>query len=64
MTEVVNLRLARKRRDRDARSEAAAANRVAHGVPKAERALAKARAEKAARGLDGHAREDEGSADI
>ena len=54
---VVNLRLARKRRDRSDRSEAAAARRAEHGVPKADRASARALAERAARALDGHALE-------
>ncbi len=39
MSEIVNLRQARKRAARAAREEAAAANRAKHGQTKAERAL-------------------------
>ncbi len=63
MAEIVNLRLARKRRRRDDREKEAAANRAAHGVPKAERQRLEAEARSAARSLDGHRRDgdrDEG----
>ena len=59
MGEIVNLRRARKRRDRDAEGAEAAVNRVRHGRTKAERAAEEAAAVKAARDLDGHRREDQ-----
>ena len=59
--DVVNLRLARKRRDRNARGEAAAANRTAHGVSKADRKAARTVTDKAARALDAHVIEGPGS---
>ncbi len=46
MAEIVNLRRARKAKARDAKTAEADANRVQHGVAKAVRDLAKARAEK------------------
>jgi hypothetical protein len=54
MGEVVNLRQARKRRDRDAREKEADANRVKHGLSKPEKGLSAARREHDARKLDGH----------
>jgi hypothetical protein len=54
MAEIVNLRRARKAKDKAEKAKAADANRVTHGTPKNLRDLAKARAEKAARDLDGH----------
>jgi hypothetical protein len=54
MAEIVNLRRARKAKDRIEKDKAADANRIAHGAPKAVRNLGKARAEKAARELDAH----------
>ena len=54
MGEIVNLRLARKRRDRDERDKAAEANRVQHGLSKAEKHLAEARQELDAKRLDAH----------
>jgi hypothetical protein len=60
--EIVNLRKARKARARDAATAAADANRAAHGQPKAVKSLAEARRRKAARDLDGHRRQDDGSA--
>ena len=59
MTRPVNLRQYRKRKQREDKAAAAEANRVKHGTPKAVSELAKARAEKAAKTLDGH-RRDEG----
>ncbi|OCW55692.1 DUF4169 family protein [Hoeflea olei] len=47
--EVVNLRMARKRRDRAAREADAERNRFEHGRSKAERELARARNDKAER---------------
>ncbi|MEA1942672.1 MAG: DUF4169 family protein [Pseudomonadota bacterium] len=58
MTKPVNLRQYRKRKQREDKAAAAEANRVEHGTPKAVSDLAKARAEKAAKTLDGHRRED------
>jgi hypothetical protein len=43
MTEIVNLRVARKQRDRREREKTAEANRVAFGRLKAERQLTEAR---------------------
>jgi hypothetical protein len=54
MAEIVNLRWARKAKTRAEQDKAADANRIAHGAPKVERNLGKARAEKAARELDAH----------
>ena len=60
--DVVNLRMARKRRDRTAKEAQAERNRFEHGRSKAERELARARNEKAARDLDASRREpDDGS---
>lgn len=57
MAEIVNLRMARKKRAREAREAEASQNRIAFGRPKAEREAAalQARADKAH--LDGHLRE-------
>jgi len=55
--DVVNLRMARKRRDRTAKEAQAERNRFEHGRSKAERELARARNEKAARDLDASRRE-------
>jgi len=60
--DVVNLRMARKRRDRAAKEADAERNRFEHGRSKAERELARARNEKAARDLVASRREpDNGS---
>jgi hypothetical protein len=53
MSEIVNLRQARKRAARAAQGREAAANRAKHGQTKAERAAAKAEAEKRCALLDG-----------
>jgi Domain of unknown function (DUF4169) len=50
--EVVNLRLARKRRERSAKEEEAAQNRLLHGETKAARTYKRLTAEKAKRDLD------------
>lgn len=55
--DVVNLRLARKRRDRLAREAVADRNRFEHGRSKADRDLARARNDKAAREHDASRRE-------
>ena len=54
MAEVINLRRARKAKDRAAKAKDAEANRVTHGTPKSLRDLAKARAEKDMRDLEAH----------
>ena len=54
MVEIVNLRTARKRAERERETLAAAANRRAHGVPKAERKRDALRREREDRLLDQH----------
>jgi hypothetical protein len=54
MAEIINLRIARKRADRQRSMERAAAARVSHGMSKAERILAKANRDKIRRELDKH----------
>ena len=54
MAEIVNLRTARKRADRRRDEKRAAEARVAHGLSKADRALAKAENAKFRRELDEH----------
>ena len=58
MSEIINLRQARKRADRTKREETAAVNRAKFGRSKAERAVTKAEAEKRRALLDGAQRED------
>tara|TARA_R110002111_G_scaffold149675_1_gene216691 strand:+ start:299 stop:484 length:186 start_codon:yes stop_codon:yes gene_type:complete len=53
MSKPVNLKQARKRKARAEKVKKAEANRLSHGQPKAVTDLTKARAEKAARELDG-----------
>jgi hypothetical protein len=53
MSEIVNLRQVRKRAEKAKREEIAAANRAKFGQSKAERAAAKAEAEKRLALLDG-----------
>jgi hypothetical protein len=53
MAEVVNLRQARKQRERAAKATTAQANRALHGENKATKSARKAEAERAARLLDG-----------
>lgn len=55
--DVVNLRIARKRRDRATKEADAERNRFEHGRSKAERELARARNDKAARDHDASRRE-------
>ena len=57
MAELVNLNRARKERAKAAAEETAAQNRVKFGRTKAEKALTKARDEKASRELEGKKRE-------
>jgi hypothetical protein len=59
MSEIVNLRQARKRAARTAREEVAAANRAKHGQTKAEKASRRAEADKLRNVLDGARREDQ-----
>lgn len=54
MGDLVNLNRFRKDRARDEQKAKAAANRAAHGRTQAQKALEKARADKAARELDDH----------
>ncbi len=54
MGEVVNLRRARKRRDKRAHEEQAQANRVAFGRSKAERSLTEAQTKLARDQIDAH----------
>jgi hypothetical protein len=54
MAEIVNLRLARKTRDRNERDKAAEANRIKHGLTKAEKSLSAARRDRDASLLEGH----------
>lgn len=55
--DVVNLRMARKHRDRAAKEATAERNRFEHGRTKAERDLARAKNDKAARDHDASRRE-------
>jgi hypothetical protein len=54
MGEIVNLRRARKRKERQRDEAEAAANRVLFGAPKAAKQEAKAERERAERHLEGH----------
>ena len=54
MGNVVNLRVARKRGNRQQAANLAAENRLVHGLPKVKRALSTANREKADRDLDRH----------
>jgi Domain of unknown function (DUF4169) len=58
MSEIVNLRQARKRAARAAHEEAATANRAKHGRTKAEKASTRVEADKLRNVLDGAKRED------
>jgi hypothetical protein len=58
MGEIVSLKLHRKRKDRAAKEDAAAANRVQFGRAKAEKKLTEKLNEKAAQDLEQHKRED------
>ncbi|MGO4871847.1 MAG: DUF4169 family protein [Roseiarcus sp.] len=60
MGEIVNLRRARKRRERQSEEAAAAANRAAFGAPKAAKREAQAKRELAERRLEGHRLVDPG----
>jgi hypothetical protein len=60
MGEVVNLRVRRKQEKRQRDEKNAEANRLAHGLGKAERQLGEKRRDKAARHLERHRRETDG----
>lgn len=57
MAEIINLRRARKRRERSDKESAAAANRIRHGRTKAERQTERTIAEQARRTHEGHRRD-------
>jgi hypothetical protein len=61
--DVVNLRMARKRRARDAARAEADGSAARHGEPKPARDAREAEAARARRTLEGHARDGDGSAD-
>lgn len=54
MTDVVNLRIARKRAKRQSDEQQAHAQRLAHGRPKQARAVDAANRDRQNRSLDGH----------
>jgi len=54
MGEIVNLRTVRKRARRQRETDAAAAQRLQYGVPKAERSLGQAQEHQMRRKLDQH----------
>ena len=54
MAEIINLRIARKRADRQRSEKRAAAARISHGMSKADRMLAKANQDKIRRETDEH----------
>ena len=58
MADIVNLRVAKKRKARAERDVEAAANRAKFGRTKAEREKSAAETTRAATRLDGHKRED------
>jgi len=58
--EIVNLRLARKRKGRAAQAQRGAENRALHGTPRAERERREAEEKRQAACLDGHRRTPEG----
>jgi len=57
VAEIINLRQARKRKAREDKERVAAANRVVHGRPKAEKIRDALSADKAERFVEGHRRE-------
>lgn len=60
MADVINLRLARKRKARGEKQQAAAGNRALHGRTRAERQLEQAREAREQAHLAGHKRERNG----
>ena len=59
MAEIINLRRARKARDRAASEAEAAANRLSHGRSKAEKQATRAERERLEQSLDGAKRDPE-----
>jgi len=59
MAEIINLRRARKARERAASEAEAAANRLSHGRSKAEKQATRAERERLERSLDGAKRDPE-----
>jgi hypothetical protein len=59
VADIVNLKRARKLKERGAAAADAAANRITHGRTKAEKKLSRAEAEAASRKLEGHKRNDD-----
>lgn len=59
MAEVINLRMARKARQRDQARQQAGENRAKFGQGKPERAKARLDAERAGRLFEGHQREEQ-----
>ncbi len=59
MSDIVNLKRARKAKERAEAEAKAQANRVAHGRTKTEKKLTKAEQQAAQRKLDGHKRNDD-----
>ncbi|MBX3580580.1 MAG: DUF4169 family protein [Rhizobiaceae bacterium] len=54
MSDIVNLRMARKRKTRADKERMASQNRALFGVPKAERKRSRTESEKAVRFVDAH----------
>jgi hypothetical protein len=54
MAEIVNLKRARKTRDKVEKAKTAESNRILHGTPKHLRNLTQARKDKADQALSGH----------
>ena len=54
MAEIINLRRARKTKEKAEKEQTAEANRILHGTPKAVRKLSEARKDKAEQRLAGH----------
>jgi hypothetical protein len=62
MVEIVNLRRARKQRRRERDESAAAANRLVHGLAKADKEQARAEQKRSEQALAGHRRERDNEA--
>jgi hypothetical protein len=61
MSEIVNLRMARKQKRRAEKERDAAANRAAHGTPGAEKRAARAAKALSEKRLEGHRRKPDSS---
>ena len=59
MAEIINLKRARKAKERAEKDKTAEANRITHGTPKALRKLEDARKEQASQRLSSHKLENE-----